>query len=278
MAFRNTPGTRREKDGIAYFVRKNINLNEVEFERFAIQTHFVEFNEDYIEIAQNYVSPIHKHGDILSISEKMIAMCQSRIIKKQDIKPGFWAKFLSKFAASSNYGGLNDSYKFQVAINMVGLPKILWATFCSAVTKLFGKKGVFYEIVGQEIAGMDGLSRKPAFGIYSEIVILNPENPAKVCNEIHEKLGINCMIVDANDFGVTILGKSDSLEFSDDELIELIKDNPAGQSDELTPFILIRQIAQNEQNETHGEKTEADSETQETQNEQTIPIISCDNT
>ena len=54
------------------------------------------------------------------------------------------------------------------------------------------------------------------------------------------------MIVDANDFEVNILGKNDSLGNVSDEFLKLlIKDNPAGQSDELTPLILIKNVASN---------------------------------
>jgi len=35
----------------------------------------------------------------------------------------------------------------------LGLLKVLFASFCSAVTKLLGIKGVFYKIVGQEVSG-----------------------------------------------------------------------------------------------------------------------------
>ena len=48
------------------------------------------------------------------------------------------------------------------------------------------------------------------------------------------------MIVDANDFGREILGKSQDIELTDEELKEIIKDNPAGQERELTPLVLIR--------------------------------------
>ena len=67
-----------------------------------------------------------------------------------------------------------------------------------------------------------------------------PENPTGVCNDIKEQLGISCMIVDANDLGQEILGYSDDITLSEEELKEFIKDNPSGQGKELTPLILIR--------------------------------------
>ncbi len=67
-----------------------------------------------------------------------------------------------------------------------------------------------------------------------------PDTPTGVCNEVKEKLGISCMIVDANDIGQEILGKGDDVKMTDRQLIEIISDNPAGQGKQCTPFILIR--------------------------------------
>ena len=105
----------------------------------------------------------------------------------------------------------------QYAIDTVGLPKVLWASFASAVTKLFGKKGVFYKIVGQEVSGLDGFYDH-VWKEYGDIGIQMPDNPSGVCDEIKEKLGISMMIVDANDLGQEILGKSSDITFSDEEL------------------------------------------------------------
>lgn len=48
------------------------------------------------------------------------------------------------------------------------------------------------------------------------------------------------MIVDSNDFGQEILGKSDDIMFTEQQLKALIQDNPAGQGQQCTPFVLIR--------------------------------------
>ena len=247
MGFRNLEETKREKDGIVYFVRKNIASAGSEFERFAIQTHFVKQGESYLELINKYVVPFYEKGDVLSISEKVISMCQDNTVSKKDVKLGFWAKFLSKFASSNNRGvAMDEPYKLQLAINLAGLPRILLASFCSAVTKLFGMKGVFYKIAGNDIDGIDGFYMHSSFDVYHDIALLNPKNPGKVCSEIENAFQVQCMIVDANDFGVNILGRSKGIEsLSDEFLISLVKDNPAGQSDELTPFILIKNVADN---------------------------------
>lgn len=217
-----------------------IEMNGEVYLRHAIKTRFIKQGESYIDIFKEYVSPIYKEGDIVSSSEKIIALCQNRIIKRDDIKIGFWAKFLSGFATKTDAGvGVGETIKMQYAIDTVGLAKVLWASAASAITKLFGKRGVFYEIVGQEVSGLDGFYDH-VWKEYGDIGIRVPDNPAGVCNEIKDKLGMSCMIVDANDLGQEVLGHSSDIQFSDEELKELIKDNPSGQGHELTPIILIR--------------------------------------
>lgn len=245
MGFRNNPDTKNEKNGITYFTREKIQVTpDCEFNRIAIQTHFIQQNESYLNIIEKYVVPFYETGDVLSISEKIIAMCQNNTVSKKDIKLGFWAKFLSKFASSNNHGiAMDEPYKLQLAINLAGLPRILFACFCSVITKIFGIKGVFYKIAGHEINGIDGFYINSSFDLYHDLALLNPKNPDKVCDEIYEKFKINSMIVDANDFGVEILGKSHNLSsISNEFLSEIIKDNPAGQSDELTPLVLIKNV------------------------------------
>lgn len=215
-------------------------VNGKKFNRYAIKTHFVQIGENYIDIIEKYIKPIYKEGDFISISEKIISLCQGRVIYKKNMKVSFLAKFLSKFAMSSDAGiGVDSPYKMQVAIDLCGRFKVIYAAILAGIGKIFRKKGIFYDIVGQEISGLDGFYGK-VFPEYSEYGIRIPENSTEVCDEIYNKLGIKAMIVDANDFNVEILGKSNSLNYDDKTLSQIIKDNPAGQSKQLTPIILIR--------------------------------------
>ncbi len=218
-----------------------IEVNGEIYLRHAIKTRFVQQGDDYIKLFEEYVSPIYEKGDIISSSEKIIALCQNRVVKRENIKIGFWAKFLSKFACQKNRGGygVGMPINMQYAINKAGLLKVLFASVASGITKIFGIKGVFYKIVGQEVTGLDGFY-DGALDEYRDIGIEIPENPTKVCNEIKEKLGISMMIVDSNDFGREILGKSDDIILNEEALKGLIKDNPAGQGKQQTPLILIR--------------------------------------
>lgn len=218
-----------------------ITVNGTTYMRHAIKTHFVKQGESYIDIFKKYVSPIYEEGDIVSSSEKIIALCQGRVVRRDELKVGFWAKTLSKFASHPGDAGIGvgEAIKMQYAIKKAGLLKVLWASFAGGVCKLFGKKGVFYEIVGQDVAGLDGFYGK-VWEEYGDIGIENPENPSGVCDEVKEKLGISLMIVDANDLGQEVLGYSSDINLSEEELHGLISDNPCGQGQQQTPIILIR--------------------------------------
>lgn len=219
-----------------------INVGEKTYFRYAIKTHFIKLKENYIDIINEYIKPVYKEGDKISISEKMIALCQNRVVYKQDLKVGFWAKFLSKFASKSKAGqGVNNTFKMAYCIKKAGLLKTIYASICGALAKFIGKKGVFYKIVGQEVAGLDGFYSK-IFEEYGNYGIENPSKPYDVCKEIEEKTGIPCMIVDANDLGQELLGYSPKMEeeLTKEEMLGIIRDNPAGQGRELTPIILIR--------------------------------------
>ena len=244
MFYKNIEEDKKVENGVVYYDRGVVTVEGKHYQRLAVQTHFVERGESYLELMEKYVVPVTKEGDILSISEKIIAMCQNNVVEMKDVKPGFWAKLLARFASYGSHGlGLHQEHKMQLAINLAGLPRILLATFCSAVTKLFGKKGVFFKIAGHGIAGIDGFYPYSSFELYKTTALLNPREPDAVCEEIHEKYGIMCMIVDANDLAADIFGRCLALTMDWEQLHAIIKDNPAGQADELTPLILLREVS-----------------------------------
>ena len=209
--------------------------------RHAIQTHFVGVGESYLDLMERYVKPVYQEGDIISASEKVIALCQKRIVTEEECAPGFWAKFLSRFVHQTAAGpGMGLPVKMQFAINTCGVGKVIWAAVCAGFGKLVGKHGVFYDMLGDEVYGLDGFYGRD-IPEYEHMGVRIPENPAGVCDEIYEKCGILMMIVDASDLAVDLLGKCAKLDgYTDAQLLEMIADNPAGQDRQLTPFILIR--------------------------------------
>mgnify|MGYP000285941981 CR=1 FL=1 len=129
----------------------------------------------------------------------------------------------------------------------VGGSEAIDLCFRTLIGKFTGHRGVFYEIVGQDVAAIDGFYSHSAFETYHTLAVLNPKDPDGVCRQVKEALGISCMVVDANDIDVEILGKSPDLADKPAALLaDLIRDNPAGQDDELTPFVIVRDIGDRE--------------------------------
>lgn len=234
----------RQLGEIEYYIRGTIEVDGRTYERYGIKTHFIEVGENYVDLMNRYVVPFIQDGDMLSVSEKVIAMCQKNVVRMEDMKLSWFTRFMSKFGKKTDSGiGITEPYKLQLMIDMKGLPKVIFAGIAGVLGKLVGKRGVFYAILGEECAGIDGFYAHSAFDTYHTMATLIPREPKKVCNEIYDACKIPMMIVDANDISVEVLGKSDVLDsIPDEKLAARIQDNPAGQDNELTPFIVIRDI------------------------------------
>ena len=241
---RNLQSQRRELGDIVYFDRGEIAGAEGRrYARLAIQTHFVKPREDQAQLLKRYVKPLYQEGDLLSFGAKVMGMCVGSVKTREDVKPGFFARLLWRFASHNSTGiGMHEPYKLQMTIDIAGLPRVLLATFLSAITKPFGVKGVFYKVCGHDVAGIDGFYAASDFQEYHELAVINPPNADQLCDELTEKTGIPVVIMDANDFHRNQLGKSASSPLSDLEIQEAMADNPSGQGKELTPFILIRPL------------------------------------
>lgn len=224
-----------------------ITVGDETYLRLPIKTHFVTVGEDHLELLKTYVAPHIQSGDLLVMGEKVVALCQERVMYLKDMKVSWLAKFLSGFATVNPAGPAMDNvYKMQAAINLRGAVTTFVFAVIAGLAKLFGKKGVFYRLMGREVAGIDGFC-VVGFEYYADKGILSPENPDGVCDQVKEVWGIDCMIVDANDLGIEILGKNSDMPYSDDFLTAVIKDNPAGQKREQTPFVLVRAVKEEQQ-------------------------------
>lgn len=228
-----------------------IAVNESIYARYPVKTELFKKGDHVNEKIKNYLQKILSgHPELVSgsrkwfivISEKVVAISQGRSYFIWDINPSIWATWLSKFVTRTPYGiGLGSPWTMQIAINEVGLPRILFAALASIITKPFGKKGVFYNIAGREVAAIDGPTE---YSLYPSNVSakLGPKDPQSVAESVHRTIGnqdnfLGVVIIDANDLGRNVLGNSTSLPNS---LIEdIFKDNPMGQANEQTPLVLV---------------------------------------
>ena len=209
------------------------------FNRFPIRTHVIMRGENLEDVMRNYApTPLDKR-DFLFISEKIVAICQGRAWDISEIRPSRLAKLLCRFVYRSPYGiGLGSPWTMQLAIEEVGVFRLLFAAACSAITKPFGIRGVFYRIAGTAARAIDGPCdcTIPPYNHYAKKA---PKDPDRVARRLAGLLGCRVVIIDANDLGVEVLGKSSS---SIPTLFckQVFRDNPLGQSRESTPLCVVR--------------------------------------
>ncbi len=210
--------------------------------RYPVKTHVVKPGEDIVLIAERYAKPHLREGDLLFISEKVVAIAQGRAFPIDEIRPSLWAKILSKFVTRSPYGiGLGSPWTMELAIREAGLFRILLAAFVAAITKPLGIRGLFYRVAGHNVAAIDGPTPYtiPPYNRYAK---LPPKDPSGVARRISERLGVKVVVVDANDLGVEVLGKSHP-DVDDGFVKGVFRDNPLGQASQQTPLCIVRRVS-----------------------------------
>ena len=209
-----------------------------------VKTHFITSNDNLENIIEKYVlSRKPEKSDIVVLCQKIVSITQGKIISRKDVKLGFWAKFLSKFVKKTPYGfSVGNPMKMQVAINLAGLPRILFACVCAMLGKILGIKGVFYKAAGHQISQIDGFYGE-AFPEYNDMAMLgfSEKFGNNLCNTLKEKYNLSFAIADINDIGGNIIGTSADIKDKAKLILELLKDNPAGQSNQQTPIIILSQ-------------------------------------
>ncbi len=215
-----------------------IHIGAERWLRLPVKTHLITSRDRLSDIVNRYVRPHLKTDDLVFISERVVAITQGRAYPIKDIRPSGWAKFFVRFVHKSPYGiGLGSPWTMELAIREVGLTRIFLAAVGAAFTKPFGIRGVFYRIAGPQAAAIDGPCDY-TLAPYNEYATLGPSEPDRVAQELSRKLGAPVVIIDANDLGVSVLGKSKGLtaEFAG----AVFRDNPLGQSGEQTPMAIVR--------------------------------------
>src|SRR2546428_803461 len=133
----------------------------------------------------------------------------------------------------------------QLAIDEAGAPRILLATAASAVTRPFGLRGVFYRVAGNGVNAIDGPSslNLPPYDAWATKAPLDSAGAAaRIAERVVERTGrrVGVAIIDANDMAAEVFAATDGVSASD--VLAVVADNPLGQSDEQTPFGLVRRV------------------------------------
>jgi len=216
-----------------------ITVDGTVYLRIPIKTHIVTDKDDIAEVVERYTKDVRAPGDVVVVSESVTAITQGRAIPEKEIKISLLARILWRFVRKVPYGiGLRSPATMQCAINEAGAPRILLAALVGGLGRLIGRRGDFYRIAGMQAATIDAAHTSPV-PPYDQCVIMGPKDPDKAAGKIFDRTGHEAAIMDINDIGGSwVLGASRGVERK--KLEAIMKDNPMGQKDELTPIALVR--------------------------------------
>jgi hypothetical protein len=218
-----------------------IKVRNVSFERIPLKTKILTAEDRIADIFREYALPYLQAGDIVTISESPLAITQGRAIPVKDLKIGLLANILWRFVAKVPYGiGLRAPASMQCAIDETGACRIVFAALVGALGKLIGRKGDFYRIAGMQAALIDACGTSPV-PPYHETVIKGPLHPDREAQALYDEFGYHVAVMDINDIGGSwMIGGSKGLD--KDFMEAVMKDNPQGQADELTPLCIVRRL------------------------------------
>jgi hypothetical protein len=218
-------------------------LDGIRYLRIPIKTRLIGPGDDIVEVVTTFAGDLVEDGDILFVTEKIVAITQGRAYPVDSIVPRPLAARLSKYVTKTPSGiGLGLPETMEMALRECGTPRILLAAAVAAATKPFGRRGDFYRVAGPKARGIDG----PTGGTippYNSQVVLAPDRPGDVAVRLRAALAkpVDVLIVDINDFGGNVLGST--MDRSSNRVMErVLKDNPLGQGHESTPMGIIRRV------------------------------------
>jgi hypothetical protein len=201
-----------------------------------IKTHLLTHLDDPVEVVKRYVAPHAQSGDIVTIGETPIAIMQDRFLHPSTLKPGWVARRICYYFMPTS--SLATACGMQTLVNIVGPWRVVFAFVVGAIAKKFLKKpGVFYQLAGEQARLIDDVTG--TLPPYDQFIVLGPDRPQQVVNQIEAETGLAAAIVDVNDLrAVKVLAASASI--SPGLLDNALRSNPAGNADEQTPVVLIR--------------------------------------
>ncbi|MGB4135588.1 MAG: coenzyme F420-0:L-glutamate ligase [Microbacterium sp.] len=220
-----------------------VEVDGVAYQRIPIRTRVVMPGDSLDEVILEYAPEHLQPGDLLFVTEKIVAITQGRSFTLDEIQPRRLALFLSKYVTRTPHGiGLGMPETMEMALRECGTPRILLAAAVAAVTKPLGRRGDFYRIAGDKARAIDG----PTSGTippYNKAVVLGPEKPKQVAAHLRALLDVDVQvaIVDINDLGGNILGSTLD-RVAEQRLVDILRDNPLGQEHQSTPLGVIRSV------------------------------------
>jgi len=200
-----------------------------------VRTPLLRSGDDLPTLMRQCLTGMLKPDDVICVSETAVAIVQGRSIPAETIRPSRLARVLARRAGS--YASVNQPESMQLVLENAGTLKVLAAAAAGAAGRIIGRRGDFYRILGAAVAEIDGYTG--TMPPYERHIVLGPRDPHIVAQTIAQVCGAHACVVDANDLGkAEVLGSSASVRA---DVVRLcLLHNPAGNSDQQTPVVLLK--------------------------------------
>jgi hypothetical protein len=199
-----------------------------------VRTRLIVKGDDLVAVLRDALHGLARPGDVVAIAETAVAIAQGRFIGAETIRPSRLARVLARRAGA--LATINQPESLQLVIDQVGAWRVFGAAVLQVAGRAVGRRGVFYELLGEAIAAIDGYTG--TLPPYERAIVLGPADPDRVSAELAAALDLHIAIVDANDLRrAKALGASPRVVR--EALETALLGNPAGNGDEQTPLVIL---------------------------------------
>ena len=204
-------------------------------ELIPVHTRILTNKDNIVDAILEYAGDQITDRDIVCSAESVVAITQNRYVRPEELKICWQARLMNRFVPGE--GSMASIYGMQAAMNEEGKWNMLYSFILGAVSKLFGKPGIFYARCRQASLIDDVTGTMPPF---DKCLVYGPANTNQVCEEIKKATGAyGAVIADVNDLKrAAVLGRSKGL--NPEEIAKILIDNPFGNDKQKTPIVIIK--------------------------------------
>ena len=213
-----------------------VRVNETDYLRLPLHTRWLTEADELVLSLKERLG-VAQLGDTVAVSEKVVVLLTGRALNIETMQPGWLARQLAGHVrCRTDSKGLSVPEKMEYVIRTIGSSRVVAAAIAGAMTRPLGMRGTFYRLAGSVARDIDG-GRPP----YEHLLFppLDTSVAQLICSDLERALGIGVSIVDLNDFGGSIRAVSDK-SLSAATLAAVLNDNPMGQRQRSTPFVIVR--------------------------------------
>lgn len=206
------------------------------YELLPVKTRILTHRDNIVDAIESYAKGMLTDRDVICVAESVVAITQNRIVRPQELKPGFLARMMCYFVPQK--GSLSSCYGMQAAMNMEGEWRFFFAMLCGMAAKLIGKSGVFYDLAGPQAALIDDVTG--TMPPYDKHIVYGPADATGVAEQIRERLGCyGAVVADVNDLKRSlIVGATAGVDKA--KVAYMLVHNPFGNASQKTPIVVIK--------------------------------------